>query len=241
MSKAFEIVFNDEYLIVVNKIAKILVQPSPKKEKYTLTSLLGKETGRKVYPCHRLDRETAGLIIYAKSEAAQREIMREFKQGEIKKKYIALVKGKLSKKKGVLEGRIIDREGKIFGERPKQAKTIYRVLKEFNNFTPLEKRRLPKGKLPLTGFSMVELEPQTGRTNQLRIQLAKIGNPILGERKYAFRRDFAINVRRLALCAYSLSFIHPESKEKVNLEISLPQDMETFLKIHRDRSLFFPN
>ncbi|MBU1366554.1 MAG: RluA family pseudouridine synthase [Candidatus Omnitrophica bacterium] len=223
MSKAFEIVFNDEYLIVVNKIAKILVQPSPKKEKYTLTSLLGKETGRKVYPCHRLDRETAGLIIYAKSEAAQREIMREFKQGEVKKKYIALVKGKLSKKKGVLEGRIIDREGKIFGERPKQAKTIYRVLKEFNN------------------FSMVELEPQTGRTNQLRIQLAKIGNPILGERKYAFRRDFAINVKRLALCAYSLSFTHPLSKERVNLEIPLPQDMETFLKIHMDRSLFFPN
>ncbi|MBU0694575.1 MAG: RluA family pseudouridine synthase [Candidatus Omnitrophica bacterium] len=223
MSKAFEIVFNDEYLIVVNKIAKILVQPSPKKEKYTLTSLLGKETGRKVYPCHRLDRETAGLIIYAKSEAAQREIMREFKQGEVKKKYIALVKGKLSKKKGVLEGRIIDREGKIFGERPKQAKTIYRVLKEFNN------------------FSMVELEPLTGRTNQLRIQLAKIGNPILGERKYAFRRDFAINVKRLALCAYSLSFTHPLSKERVNLEIPLPQDMETFLKIHMDRSLFFPN
>lgn len=223
MSKVFEIVFNDEYLIVVNKIAKILVQPSPKKEKYTLTSLLGKETGRKVYPCHRLDRETAGLIIYAKSEAAQREIMREFKQGEVKKKYIALVKGKLSKKKGVLEGRIIDREGKIFGERPKQAKTIYRVLKEFNN------------------FSMVELEPQTGRTNQLRIQLAKIGNPILGERKYAFRRDFAINVKRLALCAYSLSFTHPLSKERVNLEIPLPQDMETFLKIHMDRSLFFPN
>ncbi|MBU2504880.1 MAG: RNA pseudouridine synthase, partial [Candidatus Omnitrophica bacterium] len=215
--------FNDEYLIVVNKIAKILVQPSPKKEKYTLTSLLGKETGRKVYPCHRLDRETAGLIIYAKSEAAQREIMREFKQGEVKKKYIALVKGKLSKKKGVLEGRIIDREGKIFGERPKQAKTIYRVLKEFNN------------------FSMVELEPLTGRTNQLRIQLAKIGNPILGERKYAFRRDFAINVKRLALCAYSLSFTHPLSKERVNLEIPLPQDMETFLKIHMDRSLFFPN
>ena len=67
MNKAFEIIFNDEYLVVLNKIAKILVVPTPKKEKITLTSLLKKELKEDIFPCHRLDRETTGIIVYAKN------------------------------------------------------------------------------------------------------------------------------------------------------------------------------
>lgn len=222
MNRAFEIVFNDDYLVGINKIAKILVQPSSRKEETTLTSLLQKESGEKIFPCHRLDRETTGLIIYAKSNEIQREITEEFERKEIKKKYAAFIKGRLRKKRGLLEDYIIDREGKIFGEKPKKAQTIYRVLEEFGS------------------WSLIELEPLTGRTNQLRIQLAKIGHPILGEGKYAVRRDFSnigrlvpggrAKLKRLALHAFHLSFIHPVSKERVNLNIDLASDMKEFLK-----------
>jgi RluA family pseudouridine synthase len=208
---AFDIIFSDDYIIVVNKIAKILVQPSPKGEKNTLTSLLQQNMGEKVFPCHRLDRETTGLIIYAKRRDIQERIMEQFKKREVKKKYLAFIEGRMKKKKGMLIDRILDREGKIYKEKPKEAKTFYRVLRVFEN------------------WSVVELEPVTGRTNQLRIQLANIGNPILGESKYAFRRDFLVRFRRLALHAFYLQFIHPVSKDKVILEIDLVADMKEFL------------
>ncbi len=207
---AFDIVFNDDYIVVVNKIAKILVQPSPRGEKNTLTSLLNQYLGEKVFPCHRLDRETTGLIIYAKSKQIQETIMEQFKQRMVKKKYIAFIEGRMKKKKGMLIDRILDREGKIYKERPKEAKTFYRTLRAFEN------------------WSVVELEPVTGRTNQLRIQLANVGNPILGEAKYAFRRDFLVRFRRLALHAFYLQFFHPISKDKVTLKIDLAKDMKAF-------------
>ena len=75
----------------------------------------------------------------------------------------------------------------------------------------------------------VVLEPLTGRTNQLRIQLAKIGNPILGDDVYAFRRDFPVKFRRLALHAAFLGFMHPVSRQHIRLKAALPRDMEDFL------------
>jgi 23S rRNA pseudouridine1911/1915/1917 synthase len=216
MNKPFEVVFEDEYLIILNKIAKILVQPSPKKEEVTLTSLLEEKLKEKVFPCHRLDRETTGLIMYAKDRKVQSRIMEEFKKGQIRKRYAAFVRGSLKKKVGQIEGYIIDKEGKRFKEKSKKAKTVYYVLKRY------------------AGFSVVELEPVTGRTNQLRIQFAKIGNPILGERKYAFRRDFKVDFKRLALHAFFLSFIHPVSGDRVDLKIDLPPDMKEFLKKYNE-------
>ncbi|MBU1121527.1 MAG: RluA family pseudouridine synthase [Candidatus Omnitrophota bacterium] len=212
MKDPFEIIFEDEYVVVLNKIAKILVQPSPKKEKLTLSSLLAKKLNEKVYPCHRLDRETSGLIIYAKSNSVQKKIMDQFRRGEVRKKYIAFVKGKMKKRSGEIENYILDKEGAKFGEKAKKAKTRYRVLGESDE------------------FSVVELVPLTGRTNQLRIQFAKLGHPILGERRYAFRRDFPIDFKRLALHSFFVSFIHPISRDRVNLEIEMAQDMGEFLR-----------
>jgi len=217
MNKAFKIIFNDEYLVVVSKIAKILVQPSPKGETITLTSLVAKELAEKVFPCHRLDRETTGLIIYARSPSVQRGIAEQFRKGQVKKKYLALVKDHLAKSKGLLDSEIIDKEGKRFGEKVKRAKTLYKVLEEFPN------------------FSVLELAPLTGRTNQLRIQLANIGCPILGETKYAFRKDFEVKFKRLALHAFYLQFLHPVSGEKVNLSIDLASDIKEFLTKRRQR------
>lgn len=221
---AFEMVFEDEYLVVLNKKRKLLVQPT-KGEKVTLTSLLCrrlKEKKEVAYPCHRLDRETTGLIIYAKSKQIQREIMRQFRRREIKKKYFAIVKGRMKRIKGIIKGYVLDREARIFGEPSKWAETKYRVIREMGE------------------FSLVELEPVTGRTNQLRIQLAQLGNPVLGERKYALRREFKIDFKRLALHSYFLSFTHPVSKEKIVLQIPLPSEMEEFIKHYKRQVGCYP-
>jgi 23S rRNA pseudouridine1911/1915/1917 synthase len=152
------------------------------------------------------------LIIYAKNPLVHKGVMMQFKKGEVRKRYYAFVRGRLKKRRGILKGKIIDREAKIFSEKKKEALTFYRVLAESDD------------------FSFVDLEPKTGRTNQLRIQLANIGCPILGEDKYAFRRDFKVRFKRLALHAYFLSFRHPISKERIDLNIGLAEDMDLFLK-----------
>lgn len=213
-TKPFDIVLNDEYIIVINKITKIVVQPTPRGEKSTLTSLLKEKIKEKVFPCHRLDKETTGLIIYAKSALIQKNIMEQFRNHIVKKRYIAFIKGKFPKKSGFFDSYILDKDGLRFGEKPKRARIRYKVLNQ--KFE----------------FSVVNLAPLTGRTNQLRIQLARTGHPILGERKYAFGRDFRIGFRRLALHAYFISFMHLFSNQKVNLEIDLAKDMENFFAIH---------
>ncbi len=222
MNKAFDIVFNDEYIVVINKLAPLVVHPTKKERGLTLTRLLEEEIGEKVFPSHRLDRNTSGLIIYAKDPLVQKEIMYQFRRRMVEKKYLAFVKGKLSPPRGIMEDTIIDRDGARYGESPRRAKTLYRVKQVFSD------------------FCVVELTPYTGRTNQLRIQLALRGHPVLEDDKYAFRRDFlSITrnkngkriLRRLALHAFFISFIHPVSKKRVELKVGLREDMERFLNV----------
>ena len=206
----FKVVFDDECILIVEKIAKIVVQPTAK-VKITLTSLIRDARRCKVFPCHRLDRETTGLIIYAKAQKYQKDLADQFRQNKVKKKYLAFISGTLSKQKGEWQSKIIDKDGARFGEKAKQAKTFYRVLKEYS------------------GWSLIELMPVTGRTNQLRIHLAQAGHPILGERKYAFGRDFKVRFKRLALHACFISFLHPVTGKRQEFELDLPPDMKTFL------------
>lgn len=189
------VVYEDDWLLVVDKPSGLLVIPTPKKERRTLTSILG------LHPCHRLDRETSGLIIYAKGKSIQQKMMDEFKQRNVKKTYIAFVQGAPSKNQGQINIAI---EGR-------SALTKYKVI---------EKRK---------DFAIVEVNPVTGRTNQIRIHFKQIGNPILGETKYAFRRDFKIKAKRLCLHAKALEFIHPLSKQLISLNSRLPSDLEQFL------------
>ncbi len=212
MEKKFKIVFADEYFLVIDKIARIVVQPSPKNEKQTLTSLIQKHLGENIYICHRLDKNTQGLIIYARSKGIHKKITGQFRKREIRKKYLALAKGNFKKRKGVFRSLILDKEGRKFKEKPKKGKTFFRVIKKCK------------------GFDFLELIPKTGRTNQLRIHLAEAGHPILGEKKYAFRRDFMIKFNKLALFAYFLQFKHPVSKENVIVKIDTPDYMKEFIK-----------
>ena len=201
------IIYEDDWLLIVNKPAGLLTIPTPKNEQRTLTSILNDDLKKKgllyrLHPCHRLDRETSGLIIYAKGKSIQKKMMQEFKQKRVKKKYIAFVQGPLSKKQGEIKNSI---EGL-------SAITKYKVI---------ERRK---------DFSVVEVQPLTGRTNQIRIHFKQIGHPILGETKFAFRRDFKIKAKRLCLHAKNLEFIHPVKKKMVFLSCELPSGMKDLLE-----------
>ncbi len=206
-----EFVFNDEYILIVNKPPKIIVQPSPD-NKINLTTILKEKLKENLFPCHRLDKETSGLLTYAKTRKVVSFLTKQFKERKIEKRYYALVKGTPKRKKGIIESYVIDKEGRHFKEKPKKATTFYRLIKKFSH------------------FSLLELIPLTGRTHQLRIQLAQIGHPILGEKKYAYKRDFSINFKRLALHAYFLKFTHPISKEKVTVSVDLAKDIKEFIE-----------
>lgn len=205
------VVYEDDWLLVLDKPSGLLVIPSPKNEVRTLTGILNddlkkKEKSYRLHPCHRLDRETSGLIIYAKGKSIQKKMMDEFRERRVKKKYIAFVAGRLPKNQCEINLSI---EGK-------SAITKYKVIEARKN------------------FSLVEVMPLTGRTNQLRIHFKNIGHPILGETKFAFRRDFLVSARRLCLQAKELEFRHPLTGTPVHLSVPLAGDMALFLTNHPD-------
>ena len=210
--KGYRIIYEDGWLIIVDKPSGMLVIPTPKKEMNTLTSILNKDLDLRgveanAYPCHRLDRDTSGLIIYAKGKKVQNLMMDEFRKRSVAKKYIAFVQGAVKKNFDIIKANIYNRNKRRY----EPAITRYRVL---------EKR---------DAFSVLEVEPVTGRTNQIRIHFKGIGHPLLGERVYAFRKDFKLRFKRVALHARLVEFIHPITKKAMKFTSSLPKDMENFI------------
>ena len=203
------IVYEDDWLLVVNKPAGLLSVPTPGNEPRTLTSILNQdleEKGKKhrLHPCHRLDRETSGLMIYAKAKSVQKKMMDAFRNRLVSKKYIAFAHGKLSH----FEGQISSAIG------GKSALTKYKVIKEKTN------------------YSVLEVAPVTGRTNQIRIHFKNIQHPLVGEDKFVFRKDFALRFKRLCLHAQELEFTHPVTGKHLCLRLALPIEMKEFLEGH---------
>ncbi len=203
------ILYEDDSLLVVDKPSGLLTIPTPKKEKRTLTSILDeylKEKGEPAlaHPCHRLDRETSGAIIYAKGKSLQQKVMALFKGRTVKKSYLVFVQGRLVSGSGEIRNSI---EGQ-------PAVTGYKVIEQRNN------------------FAIVEVNPLTGRTNQIRIHFKQIGHPVVGESKFVFRRDYQLRAKRLCLHARSVEFIHPVTGKTMRIEADLPQDLKKFLENH---------
>ncbi len=209
------IIYEDDNIMVVDKPAGMLVIPAPGDNGRTLTYLLNHDPSLRagsaqgappvspaVQPCHRIDRQTSGLIIYAKGKKTQQAMMEEFKQRRVKKSYTAFVNGRL-------DGRRTEISSSIEG---KKALTRYRLL---------EQRR---------DFAVIEVEPVTGRTNQIRIHFKSIGHPLVGERKFAFARDYKLRFRRAALHSRRIEFNHPATGQRMSFESPMPDDMEKFLE-----------
>ena len=202
---SLDIVYEDDHLLVVNKPAGMLVHPTNRDKNGTLLNALvfhlnagpvANSDSPFIRPglVHRLDKETSGLIVIAKSVRVHRALARLFQRKYVEKKYLALVDGVVADDDGTISasiGRIADEKRWDLKENGKHSETRFRVLKRHAETT------------------LLELEPVTGRTNQLRIHCASIGHPIVGDVSRG-GREFA----RLCLHAWKLSFRHPIFKSE---------------------------
>ena len=185
---------------------------------------------------HRLDKETSGAIIIAKTLGAFVELQRQFGDREVEKKYIALVHGKVVPEEGIINapvGRLPwhrERFGVLAGGR--EAVTNYKVLRYLESSTS-GNQDVKSSASRSSHFSLLELYPQTGRTHQIRVHLKSINHPIVADTFYAGRKT-ARNDRkwcpRLFLHASEISLIHPESGDKVGVVSELPNDLKLVLE-----------
>lgn len=202
-----DLVYRDDYIAVVNKPSGLLSVPGNQPQYYDSSMSRVKEKYGFCEPAHRLDMATSGILLFALSKAADRELKRQFREREPKKYYQALVWGHLEQDHGVVELPLIcDWENrprqKICFERGKRAVTFYDVLQRYPNNT-----------------TRVKLTPITGRSHQLRLHMLALGHPILGDKFYAHPQAKALSPR-LCLHAESLQIQHPITGE--TMEFTAP-------------------
>jgi 23S rRNA pseudouridine1911/1915/1917 synthase len=232
-----DVLYEDSALIVLNKPAGLVMHPAPGHYTGTLVHALlshckdlsgigGRERPGLV---HRLDKDTSGVIVVAKTDAAHRSLSQQFKSHSIQRQYLALVVGRLRKNGGTIDlaiGRDRWERKKISHRtaRPREARTVYRVLERWPTAT------------------RVEVRPQTGRTHQIRVHFASLGHPVLGDRVYGGRLAMldAVPAHRQMLHAERLGFVHPEQGHYLEFSAPLPADMEGVLRILRDSSQGIP-
>jgi 23S rRNA pseudouridine1911/1915/1917 synthase len=217
-----DIVYEDKDLAVVNKPAGMSTHPAGTHITGTLVNALLHHSkglsgiGGVLRPgiVHRLDKETSGVLVVAKNDITHINLSDQFKERSIKRKYIALVRGIVQLDNGRIDLPIARRKKDITkmgvsfaGEKRKEAVTNYKVLQRFKDFT------------------MLELSLETGRTHQIRVHLAHIGHPVIGDRLYGSSRGMA----RQALHARTLGFSHPTTKKFMEFESKLPQDMQELI------------
>lgn len=202
-----DLVYRDDYIAVVNKPSGLLSVPGNQPQYYDSAMSRVKERYGFCEPAHRLDMATSGILLFALSKAADRELKRQFREREPKKYYQALVWGHVEQDHGVVELPLIcDWENrprqKICFERGKRAVTFYDVLQRYPNNT-----------------TRVKLTPITGRSHQLRLHMLALGHPILGDKFYAHPQAKALSPR-LCLHAESLQIQHPITGE--TMEFTAP-------------------
>jgi len=216
---SLEIVYEDDAIIVVNKAAGMLVHPTHRDKNGTLLNALAFHLNRESFPqrpgdaeksvvrpglVHRLDKETSGLMVIAKSVEMHRRLAREFMKKRVEKRYVALVDGTFRDDEGTIEspiGRFPEKKIWDVKADGKLSVTRYQVIERYADTT------------------LIELEPVTGRTNQLRIHCASIGHPIVGDVQRGGRE-----YGRLCLHSYRLTFRHPTTFETVEFRLPVPTD-----------------
>ncbi|MBT3385871.1 MAG: RluA family pseudouridine synthase [Prolixibacteraceae bacterium] len=210
-SREFTIVFEDNDLVVIEKQAGLLSISTEKEKRYTAYSLLSdhvkkQDINNKIFIVHRLDRETSGLMLFAKNEEVKRRLQDSWNDTVIERSYIAVVEGRFEKQEGVITSYLV--EGKTFKvhssqdpKRGKKAVTNYKVLKKSKD------------------YSLLKVNLETGRKNQIRVHMQDLGHSVIGDKKYGANGS---PIKRLGLHAQQLLFIHPITGKKMEFETKIP-------------------
>lgn len=225
------IVYEDQVLLVIDKPAGLVVHPAPGHPRGTLVNALlaycpeiAASGDKRPGIVHRLDRDTSGLILVAKNEKIRRALQRQFKDRQVHKAYLALLIGHLQPAWGRIEAPLgrdpHHRQRMTVLPGGREAITEYHVLEQF----------APKTGLAAGDYTLVEAEPLTGRTHQIRVHFASIGHPVVGDTVYGWRKRH-LPVPRQFLHAGRLEFKHPRTGVHLVLEAPLPQDLATALAL----------
>lgn len=212
-----DIIFEDDDILVVNKEKGIVVHPGNGNPDGTLANAViakCKESlsgiGGKIRPgiVHRIDKDTSGLVIIAKNDASHINISQQIQSRQVKKTYIALVRGIVKENEATINMPIgrseKDRKKMAVTKNGKEAITHFKVLKRY------------------TGFTLLEVNIETGRTHQIRVHLSEIGYPIVGDEVYSNGKN-PFNIKGQMLHAAKLDFRHPKTGKEVFVEAPLPQ------------------
>ena len=216
--------FEDEYILVIEKPSGLVVHPGAGTRNHTLVnallyhcpSLRGVGEENRPGIVHRLDKETSGVLVAAKTQMAYDELLRQFKAREVEKLYLGLVWGKMPEKTGRFTWAVGRHEKhrqriSIKTKNPKTAETHFTVKQEWDE------------------FSFLEIRPLTGRTHQIRVHFAASGHPVVGDTRYG-RKKTIYHLSRMFLHAHQLAFVHPVSKERVEFSSPLPQELNECLE-----------
>ena len=212
-----DILFEDEAMLIINKPAGVPVHPSMDHFEDSLSNGVRFyfheiDLKRKIRPVNRLDKDTSGIVIFAKNEYVQECLVKQMKKNTFVKEYIAVCSGSFDCKAGTIDAPIARKEDSIIercvSEAGDKAVTHYEVLKNVNN------------------YSVVKCILETGRTHQIRVHLAHIGHPLLGDTLYGTSSPL---IPRQALHAYKVKFIHPISRKPIELTAKIPNDIENII------------
>lgn len=231
---ALAVIYEDADLLVVNKPAGMVVHPAPGHVRGTLVNaLLGRDSGlaevdgpERAGVVHRLDRETSGLLLVAKNRAAFAKLQRQFKTRRVEKTYLALVEGVPDAASGRIEAPVArdpahrQRMAVLSENRGgRKAATAFRIVQSYVSAMSQQRHE----------FSLLEVDLLTGRTHQIRVHMAFIKHPVVGDRIYG-RRKQRIPCPRQFLHAHRLVFMQPTTGQRIEVESSLPADLRRVLE-----------
>ena len=212
-----DIIYEDEHLLAINKPAGVAVHPSilhfddslANGVKYYFDTIGLK---KKIRAVNRIDLNTSGLVLFAKNEYIQECLIQQMNSSNFEKIYLAIVSGHLKEKNGTISVPIARKENSIIercvSKTGQTAITHYEVIQEFET------------------FSLVQCTLETGRTHQIRVHMAYLGSPLLGDSLYG---SISPIINRQALHSYKMKFIHPISKQKIFLEAQIPKDIKKLI------------
>lgn len=209
--KGLRIIFEDPHIIVIEKEAGMLSIATAKEKLLTTYSILSghvkrEDPNNRIFVVHRLDRDTSGIMMFAKSEAVQSTLQRSWQEAIIERTYVAVVEGVVEKDEGTIHSFLKENKAlimystKVPGEGD-EAITHYKVLRRGDE------------------ISLVEVKLETGRKNQIRVHMKELGYPIVGDKKYGAKLNL---IGRTCLHARVLSFIHPVSGQEMRYETPVP-------------------
>lgn len=223
------ILFENDAMIAVEKPAGIIVIPDQYTEPAsTLTGMVSEMKNSKMWTVHRIDRDTTGVLLFAKNAESHAFLCRQFEEGSVHKTYFAILNGAVRDEEGVIDRPIlIDGRRVSIDSRGKPSKTRYRVIERFRDFT------------------FVQAEPETGRRHQLRVHFWSIGHPLAVDPEHGGRSSLCLSefkkkykpsgeerplMGRLSLHAARITFNDPATQQPVTVESPLPDDFEITLK-----------